>query len=645
MGTLDFNTNTATNTANSSPMLPGTIPSVPSFSIPSVPATTTPTVNVNLATPSPAIPPTSQSAPTTQTPATPTTPTVEQTQANANFRSSLNSAVNSGNPTPASVLSSGATPTTAISSADKYYQDYLKQQKDFQDKIISNMTPSAEEAALRTKLNEQKTQAALNQETALNSGETSSFAGGEAQRVARTDAIKTAGLEAQVQTLQDTRKNAVDALQVLLNSGDKSFDALTKIETLKNTINSTDKNAIDTINNLGQLYPDAQFTYDPSKSALENLTTMKAAVTSAPSWAAKTGAQSGSAPFQATIDIAAGNESGIGASKRAASQLENLAKTGDYQSLLVALKQQALKGMPAADKTEVIKADKQILSADRMANALQSYVAAGGDMNFLKGKSDDIATYFGKLAVDPKYKALGIELKSAFQQYRVDMTGAAFGAAESADYASVVPTKDKELDLNLATLNGLKNYMTGKVDDAYTIALGEGYQNVKSLAETKNKDAEALKVINPQTNKPYTQQEIDEYKASRGISFNQVGNTTASVTIPKTSNLAYVNNNPGNLRFAGQIGASQGQGGFAKFDSPEAGLKALQSQIQLDASRGHTLASFISKFAPPTENNTTQYISQAMANLGVSKDTPISKIPTDKLAKFIALKESSTKIS
>lgn len=652
MGILDFNTTTA----NSTSMLPGQTPPVapatPSFSLPPVPVAT-PTVNVNLGQ--------THSTPATTQTTTPQvdTPSVEQTQANANFRSTLNSAVNSGNPTPGSVLSSSATPTTAISSADKYYQDYLKQQKDFQDQVLTNMKPGAEETALRQKLAQQKTQAALNQETALASGETSSFAGGEAQRVARTDSIKTAGLEAQVQTLQDTRKNAVDALQVLLNSGDKSFDALTKIETLKNTINSTDKNAIDTTNNLGQLYPDAKFTYDPQLSATENLALMKDAVVSSPSWLAKSGIQSGSVPFQATIDIAAGNESGIGASKRAASQLENLAKTGDYTSLLVALKQQALKGMPAADKTEVIKADKQILSADRMSKALQSYADAGGDMNFLKGKSDDIATYFGKLAVDPKYKSLGIELKSAFQQYRVDMTGAAFGAAESADYQSVVPSKDKELDLNLATINGLKNYMTGKVDDAYTVALGEGYQNVKALAEKKaatshitpefiqTTTSSLLQSLNPATGQNWTQQEINDKMKEHGISssFNQVGNTTASVSIPKTSNLAYVNNNPGNLRFAGQTGATQGQGGFAKFSSPQAGLQALQKQIQLDATRGHTLASFINKYAPPTENNTSQYITQAIANLGVAKDTPISKIPVDKLAKFITLKESSTKIS
>lgn len=141
----------------------------------------------------------------------------------------------------------------------------------------------------------------------------------------------------------------------------------------------------------------------------------------------------------------------------------------------------------------------------------------------------------------------------------------------------------------------------------------------------------------------YSQEEIDAFKKKQG--FSSVGNTSASVEIPKTSRLSFVNNNPGNLRFAGQEGASQGEGGFAKFSSPEAGVAALTRQIKLDAGRGHTLSSFIAKFAPPTENDTNQYITQATKSLGVSNNTPIKDIPLDKLTKFMALKESSTKIS
>ena len=43
--------------------------------------------------------------------------------------------------------------------------------------------------------------------------------------------------------------------------------------------------------------------------------------------------------------------------------------------------------------------------------------------------------------------------------------------------------------------------------------------------------------------------------------------------------LAYLNNNPGNLVFVGQPGASPGDGGFASFSSYNADLQALKNQI------------------------------------------------------------------
>lgn len=167
--------------------------------------------------------------------------------------------------------------------------------------------------------------------------------------------------------------------------------------------------------------------------------------------------------------------------------------------------------------------------------------------------------------------------------------------------------------------------------------------------DTSEQDAQALKTINPATKKPFTQQEIDDYKKANGIggnqSFNKVGNTTASIQIPKESRLAYVNNNPGNLKYVGQQGAHAGEAGFAKFSTPEAGFQALTKQVQLDQSRGLTLEKFIHKYAPPLENDTKQYIAQAMDALGVDSQTPISKVSPIALAKFIAKKESSTKIS
>lgn len=130
----------------------------------------------------------------------------------------------------------------------------------------------------------------------------------------------------------------------------------------------------------------------------------------------------------------------------------------------------------------------------------------------------------------------------------------------------------------------------------------------------------------------------------RQTSFNKVGGDT-NIAIPQSSRLAYVNNNPGNLRYVGQAGATQGEGGFARFSSPQAGYQALKNQISLDASRGLTLSQFINKYAPPIENATSVYLSQISSRLGVNPSTKISSINLDNLAKEIARKESSTVIS
>src|SRR5437016_7116639 len=112
--------------------------------------------------------------------------------------------------------------------------------------------------------------------------------------------------------------------------------------------------------------------------------------------------------------------------------------------------------------------------------------------------------------------------------------------------------------------------------------------------------------------------------------------------MPQT--LAEQNNNPGNLRFAGQRGATPGSGGFSRFDTVEQGYQALQDQIKLDSGRGHTLASYISKYAPPSENDTSVYIQQATETLGVDPGTPLSGIDIDKLSQFQVKTESGLAI-
>lgn len=138
---------------------------------------------------------------------------------------------------------------------------------------------------------------------------------------------------------------------------------------------------------------------------------------------------------------------------------------------------------------------------------------------------------------------------------------------------------------------------------------------------------------------------------STGSNFNNVGDDTNKVSSIKLgSKLALKNNNPGNLRYIGQPGATPGAGGFAKFNSPEDGVRALYADIESKKAPGgklgpnSTLSEFVGVYAPPSENDTKLYIQQLAQRLGVSPTTKISSISTSQLAREIAKKESSSVI-
>lgn len=95
------------------------------------------------------------------------------------------------------------------------------------------------------------------------------------------------------------------------------------------------------------------------------------------------------------------------------------------------------------------------------------------------------------------------------------------------------------------------------------------------------------------------------------------------------------NNNPGNLNFVHQKGAILEPGPnarFARFPTPEAGLAALRDQLCRYITRDgiDTVSGIISKWAPPSENNTTAYIRGVAHSLNVEPDTNLGA-PTPRL--------------
>lgn len=84
------------------------------------------------------------------------------------------------------------------------------------------------------------------------------------------------------------------------------------------------------------------------------------------------------------------------------------------------------------------------------------------------------------------------------------------------------------------------------------------------------------------------------------------------------------NNNPGNLNYVGQAGATK-EGGpngrFAVFGSMQEGVAALVRQIGLYVKRGrNTIRKILEVYAPPGENNTNAYIAAVSKALGIGPD-------------------------
>ncbi|CAK8737713.1 hypothetical protein SODG_001436 [Sodalis praecaptivus] len=87
------------------------------------------------------------------------------------------------------------------------------------------------------------------------------------------------------------------------------------------------------------------------------------------------------------------------------------------------------------------------------------------------------------------------------------------------------------------------------------------------------------------------------------------------------------NNNPGNIEFRRQQGATGSDGRYAIFETPYTGIKALSGQLmryysgQTTGRPLRTVNDIISTWAPASENNTAAYIAQVSKALGVEAQT------------------------
>jgi hypothetical protein len=116
-----------------------------------------------------------------------------------------------------------------------------------------------------------------------------------------------------------------------------------------------------------------------------------------------------------------------------------------------------------------------------------------------------------------------------------------------------------------------------------------------------------------------------------------------------TAPLSVRNNNPGNLKFVGQPGATPDARGFAVFQSPEAGAQAADRQLALYMQRDglNTVRGIVNKWSPVSDpgnaaGSTANYANYVARQLGINPDQPLSVQDIPRLRQAMSQFEAGT---
>ena len=176
--------------------------------------------------------------------------------------------------------------------------------------------------------------------------------------------------------------------------------------------------------------------------------------------------------------------------------LQDFISQGDYKSAYTQILSSAGNKLTGANASNFQQQNQSYGALKDMRDVLKDAQAAGINTNIFKGGVDAVQTKIGVLATDPRYAALATRLDSAFHQYRQNMTGAAFGVAESAEYASVLPSAGNTFALNMAKIDGATQYLNAVIENTIKNTIGEGGIYIKQYAEAgDNVKQEQEKII------------------------------------------------------------------------------------------------------------------------------------------------------
>ena len=232
--------------------------------------------------------------------------------------------------------------------------------------------------------------------------------------------------------------------------------------------------------------------------------------------------------FAATILNAAALSGSVSGTANAQESLSRFIKNGDYESAYQRMINLVSSGLGGKSKTDFDNRSKDILVLNKLRDRIEQFDQENpGQMGLLNGTEEEIKRKLLGIGSGPASE-LATYLQRNFFGFRSDLSGAAFGAGESRDYASVNPTLSKELDLNLSVIDGALNQLNDSVDSTMESKI-RGSVEIKRIIDSQKAGGSTTQTEEQffRNNPNPTDAELDAFYSGN---FKDVGNTKDSNT-------------------------------------------------------------------------------------------------------------------
>lgn len=187
----------------------------------------------------------------------------------------------------------------------------------------------------------------------------------------------------------------------------------------------------------------------------------------------------------------------------------------------------------------------------------------------------------------------------------------------------------------------------------YVLANQQAFQQIESFGAAHGWSPEQIQAKKVEFKERVADGALSQWSANNAIGFIQsngelsdtaagsrravAGGGEASADGPR----GVRNNNPGNLEASSSnpwVGQTGSDGRFAKFETPEHGIRALGRNLISYQRQGiDTVGEIINRWAPPSDNNdTAAYIKAVCAQLGVTANQPLDASNPDTLQALCA---------